>query len=135
MKFLVVEDEPNVAASFRRAFESDGHACVAVSSVDEATQVITRERIDGIVLDLNAPESEGVAWLEGLSKRRPRLTRSTVVASATEIAGDDRRHIAKLGAVLLMKPFSLETLRSVFLEQVARQKWLARAHGRRTQHP
>ena len=122
MNVLVVGEELRAADIFRRAFEHDGHACFTASSLDEATRVLAREPVDGIVLDLGVPWSEGVAWLDEVASEHPALTRRAVVATASDLASDERRHIAMLGAVLLMKPFSFETLRSVLLERVGRER-------------
>ena len=118
MTFLVVEKEPLTASTFRRAFEAEGFACLTVPDVASATQVIENQQIDGIVLDLSASQTEDVEWLEEISAAQPQLGRRTVVATAADLAMDDRRHIAKIGAVLLMKPFSFTTLRSVLIDQV-----------------
>lgn len=118
MTFLVVEDDPLVSTLIRRAFESDGHACLTAANLVEATERVATEHIDGIVLDLQAAGGSGLKWLERISRTRPKLTRSTVVATGADVAPFDRQRIAKAGAVLLLKPFSLETLRSVFLDLI-----------------
>jgi DNA-binding response OmpR family regulator len=118
--FLVVVDEPLVRSLIRRAFESDGHACLTAGTVVDAGQVVAREHIDGIVLDLQVPGGNGLTWLEGVFRTRPKLARSTVVATVDVVAPPDRRRIANVGAVLLLKPFSLETLRGVFLDLIER---------------
>jgi CheY-like chemotaxis protein len=118
VKFLVVDDEPLVMAAIRHAFESDGHACVAVGSAAEATEAVEREQIDGIVLDLQIPDGNGLKWLESVFRTRPDLTRKTVVATRADLPAADRGRITAVGAVLVLKPFSLETLRSVFRDLI-----------------
>jgi DNA-binding response OmpR family regulator len=117
---LIVDDEPLARSLIRHAFESDGHACRAAKSVDEAASLMAGERIDGIVIDLEHQGEPGMSWLERVFYRRPSLTRRSVVATTAELTPDDRRRIARTGAVLLLKPFSLETLRSVVLDLTAR---------------
>ena len=125
VRFLVVDDEPLVTTLIRRAFESDGHACLAASTIVEATQVVAREQLDGIVLDMQLPDGNGLKWLESVSHTRPDLTRKTVVATGADVASEDRRRITDVGAVLLLKPFSLETLRSVFVDLIEKggRRW------------
>lgn len=118
--FLIVDDEPLARSLIRHAFESDGHACRAANSVGEAANLMAGERIDGIVIDLEHQGEPGMSWLEYVFYKRPSLTRRTVVATSAELAPDDRRRIARTGAVLLLKPFSLETLRSVVFDLTSR---------------
>lgn len=118
MRFLVVDDEPRLPGLIRRALESDGHACLSAGSIIEATQVVARKQIDGMVLDLHLPDENGLKWLEGVYRSQPDLTRNTVVATGADLSSGDRRRVANVGAVLLLQPFSLETLRSVFLELI-----------------
>jgi DNA-binding response OmpR family regulator len=120
VRFLVVDDEPLARSLISRAFQSDGHACRTAESVGEAEQLMAAERIDGIVIDLEHQGEKGMSWLERVFYKRPSLTRKTVVATTGELTAADRRRIARMGAVLLLKPFSLETLRSVVLDLTAR---------------
>ena len=120
MTFLVVDDEPLATSLIRRAFEEDGHVCRTAGSVSEAARLMAVERVDGIVIDLERQGESGVTWLERVFYKRPSLTRRTVVATNANLPPDDRRRIARVGAVLLMKPFSLETLRSVALDLMRR---------------
>jgi DNA-binding response OmpR family regulator len=118
--FLIVDDEPLARSLIRHAFESDGHACRAAKSVGEAANLMAGARIDGIVIDLEHQGESGMSWLERVFYKRPSLSRRTVVATSAKLTPDDRRRIARTGAVLLLKPFSLETLRSVVLDLTAR---------------
>jgi len=118
--FLVVDDEPLTTSLIRRAFESDGYNCRTAGTVVEAARLMAVERVDAIVIDLEREGEVGVTWLERVYFKRPSLTRRTVVATTADLPPDDRRRIARIGAVLLMKPFSLETLRSVVLDLTSR---------------
>jgi len=118
--FLVVDDEPFATSLIQRVFESDGHVCRTAGTVVEAARLMAVERVDAIVIDLEREGEGGVSWLERVYFKRPSLTRRTVVATAADLPPDDRRRIARIGAVLLLKPFSLETLRSVVLDLMSR---------------
>jgi len=120
MRLLIVDDEPLARSLISHAFESDGHACRTAESVGEAANLIAAERIDGIVIDMEHQGEPGMSWLERVFYKRPSLTRKTVVATTGDLTADDRRRIARMGAVLLLKPFSLETLRSVVLDLTTR---------------
>jgi DNA-binding response OmpR family regulator len=121
VRLLVVDDEPLARSLISHAFESDGHACRTAETVGEAAHLLAAERIDGIVIDLEHQGESGMSWLERVFYKRPSLTRKTIVATTGELTADDRRRIARMGAVLLLKPFSLETLRSVVLDLTARR--------------
>ena len=127
MRLLIVDDEPLARSLISHAFESDGHACRTAGSVGEAANLIAAERFDGIVIDMEHQGEPGMSWLERVFYKRPSLTRKTVVATTGDLTADDRRRIARVGAVLLLKPYSLETLRSVVLDLTTRS-------GRPTRH-
>ena len=123
---LVVDDGPLAQTLISHAFESDGFACHTAGTVLEAANLLARERIDGIVIDLERQGESGISWLEHVYTRRPSLTRRTVVATTADLGSADRRRIARVGAVLLLKPFSLETLRSIVRDLTARGSRAAR---------
>lgn len=120
MTFLVLDDEPLARAQICRAFETDGHACRTAGTIDEAASVMATESIDGIVFNLEPQGESGVSWLERVFYKRPSLTRRTVVATNSDLRADVRRRIARIGAVMLLKPFSVETLRSVVLDLMSK---------------
>jgi hypothetical protein len=47
------------------------------------------------------------------------LARNSVVVASADLSAGERRRIARIGAVLLLRPFSLVTLLSIVFDMVA----------------
>ena len=57
---LVVDDEPQIRRALRATLSSQGYTIVEAKSGEEALEIIRRERIDLILLDVNMPNMDGV---------------------------------------------------------------------------
>src|SRR5881394_1983967 len=110
---------PLARTLIREALEVDGYACRVAESDADAASVVEREGIDGMIFSLPVAGGVGVTWLEQVSRRWPRLIRRTVVTASAELGADDRRRIASIGAVLLLRPFSVVTLLSIVSDMMA----------------
>ncbi len=67
---LVVEDEPQVAASLRDLLEREGYTVKVAGSLAEARAALawTGDTIDGMLLDWRLPDGEGIDLLKELRK-------------------------------------------------------------------
>jgi DNA-binding response OmpR family regulator len=117
--FLVVDELPLARSLIREALEADGYDCRVAGTVAEAAQLVASEGIDGIVLSLPPHGTADVTWLERVSRKLPSVARQTVVMASADLGGDERRRIASIGALLLLRPFSLVTLLSVVSDMMA----------------
>lgn len=66
-KILIVEDEPDVAASLRALLEREGYSVTHASTVAEATREL-RGDLDAMLLDWRLPDGEGIDLLKELRK-------------------------------------------------------------------
>ncbi len=66
-KILLVEDEPDVAASLRALLEREGYSVTHASSVAEAKREL-RGDLDAMLLDWRLPDGEGIDLLKELRK-------------------------------------------------------------------
>lgn len=64
---LIVEDEPDVAASLRALLEREGYSVVHASTIAEATRAL-RSEVDAMLLDWRLPDGEGIDLLKELRK-------------------------------------------------------------------
>ena len=71
-KVLVVDDEVVSLQLLGKVLESKGYTPVPARNGKEALEVLWRERVDAIVLDLMMPEMDGFEFLRRL-KGNPRL--------------------------------------------------------------
>ncbi len=110
-KLLIVDDEPNLAYSFRRAFD-DGEVDIScVETGAEAVRAVDQGRPDAVVLDVRLPDMSGLDVFDQIQKLDSRLPVIFVTAhSTTETAID----AIKRGAFeYLLKPVEIHELQQL----------------------
>src|SRR5262245_34013291 len=110
MKILVVDDEPAVRESLRRALQLEGYEVSLAADGAEALDKLTvhREEPDAVILDVLMPEVDGLAVCRTL-----RLTGSRTPVLMLTARTEVNARVAGLDAGAddyLTKPFALEEL-------------------------
>ena len=65
---LIIDDEPNIQASFSSLLEDEKHKSVTAGSAEEAKDKMHNQLFDLILLDLNLPGQSGVEFLKDLKE-------------------------------------------------------------------
>ena len=120
MNILVIEDEHPVAEMLCRALEALGNSCISASDADAATRALEDHPVDAVTLDLYMPGRPGLSWLEEVAESRPQLARSTLVITGGHLEPELVERLARCGAGVLAKPFTLESLAEAVRVQIAR---------------
>lgn len=108
MRLLVVEDEPDLAATLRKALAEEGFAVDVVGDGEEALWQAESVAYDAIVLDLMIPGIDG--W-EVVRQLRAKDNRSPVLVLTARDATTDKVRALDSGADdYLTKPFTLNEL-------------------------
>lgn len=108
MRFLVVEDDPQIAAALCNELRRAGYAVDHVADGLSATEALTAEDFDLVILDLGLPKKDGTDVLREL--RRDRQNIPVIVVTARD-EPDARIQGLDLGADdYLVKPFELGEL-------------------------
>ncbi|MGI4832053.1 MAG: response regulator transcription factor [Janthinobacterium lividum] len=108
MKILIVEDEPELAASLVSYLQGEQYVCEVASTFDAAEEKMSLFDYDCILLDLTLPGGDGLELLRQLQARH--RADGVIITSARD-ALDDRVTGLKLGADdYLPKPFHLSEL-------------------------
>lgn len=110
MNILVVEDETDVAEILERALAELGNSCVIASTAAEADRLLDTACVDAVTLDLGIPDRGGLDWLEQVAAARPELARRTLVITGQTLHADTVERLARCGAGVLAKPFTLQHL-------------------------
>lgn len=118
MKILIVEDETYVAEMLRRALEELGNSCVVAPNADQAGSILADQDVDAMTLDLGMPGTEGLAWLERVAGTDPGLARRTLVITGKSLETQDVERLARCGAGVLAKPFTLDGLEAAVRSQL-----------------
>jgi DNA-binding response OmpR family regulator len=105
---LVVEDEANVAELIAETLIKRGHEARVAVSAAHASSIVSTERPDLILLDINLPDSSGTFTLGRLRQLRPDVPIIMLTANTDD---DLARATLRRGAFdYITKPFNLDHL-------------------------
>jgi two-component system OmpR family response regulator len=108
VRILVVEDEPDLAGTLRKALEEEGFAVDAADEGETGLYKLTHTPYDAAILDLMLPRLDGWSLLQ--SARAAKVATPVLILTASE-GVDDRVRGLNLGADdYLAKPFALAEL-------------------------
>lgn len=105
---LVVEDEPDLAATCERLLRWQGHHVVRAGSRQTALWAICAETFALVIADLRLPDGDGLEVV-----RAARKTSTPVIVFTGFASETSRRAAMEAGAsAYLVKPFSVEAFRA-----------------------
>lgn len=71
MNILIVDDQPHLRFLYRMEFEIDGYEVCEAASGEEALEILSKRKIDGVVMELSLPDMNGLMLMnEILTLRR-----------------------------------------------------------------
>ena len=107
-RILVIDDEEAVLDVIRRFLQIGGHHVAAARSASEGLEVLEKEHIDLVVLDLMIPREEGTANFRRLRQRFPDIP---ILLCTGLVEANQAAQLLRDGAVdLLRKPFRMNEL-------------------------
>ncbi|MDI3337823.1 response regulator transcription factor [Defluviimonas aestuarii] len=108
MRFLLVEDNPDLAQSVAERLRLDGHAVDPAGSLADAEDCLGAAQYDLILLDISLPDGDGRDFLRQ-ERRSGRDTPIIVMTARAEVS--DRVDVLDLGADdYVTKPFDFAEL-------------------------
>ena len=120
MEVLIVEDEREIAELIRESLQPLGMQCRIVENAAAADRALSVCRVDAVTLDLGIPGRPGVEWLEIVAAKQPQLARRTLVITGLDLQRELVERLARCGAGILAKPFSISGLHEAARSQFAR---------------
>jgi len=108
VQILVVDDDPSVRASLRRAFRLEGYAVGVAADGNEALAAAVQEAPDLIVLDVAMPPPNGLEVCRAL--RRGGNNTPVLMLTAREAVGNRIEGLEAGADDYLAKPFALPEL-------------------------
>jgi CheY-like chemotaxis protein len=113
---LVVDDNPDLAASTANLLEAAGYTAIPAYSAREAVDLLDEiERIDLVLSDIRMPDVDGFDLLRVLRHRFTTLP--IILMSGLPVTPDD---IVPNGATILMKPFDVAQLQEAIARKLPR---------------
>lgn len=70
-KILMVDDEPNMRALFKKILAKEGYQIETASSGEEAVKLLDKEPVDLVISDLKMDEMDGLQLLRKVKERMP----------------------------------------------------------------
>jgi putative two-component system response regulator len=108
VKILIVDDEPCVRGLLTQFLSQEGYDCIAAEDGNRALNILERENIPVVLLDMLMPGLNGISLLQEVKKSKP-LTEAIMVTGFTDIA--KAVEAMRLGASdYVLKPFHLKTV-------------------------
>jgi CheY-like chemotaxis protein len=102
---LVVDDDPSLRLLCRVNLELDGYRVVEAGSIDEARDLLAREEIDALLLDVHVGLDDGRTLLREL-RERGTAPPAILLTGSVRLTEPDRA----LADAVLTKPFELDDL-------------------------
>ena len=118
---LVVDDEPSIRLSLKRALESKGYKVHCASNAKEASQAAGLN-FDLAIVDLNLPDGNGTQLIEKLQNKNPSL-QSILITGETNVSVNIVEAIKKDIFYFISKPFDIPVLLKL-AEKAIKQKQL-----------
>ncbi|GAC1536541.1 MAG: hypothetical protein NVS2B9_02340 [Myxococcales bacterium] len=109
-RILVIDDEPLVGASIRRALRNDFQVEGVLSAAEALDRVRDGETYDAILCDLLMPEMTGMDLKAALDEVAPSQSQRMLFMTGGAFTEAAERFIAQPGIRHLLKPFSREAL-------------------------
>jgi CheY-like chemotaxis protein len=107
-RLLVVDDDPEIIASFEAILRSEGYEVATARDGREALERVTQSPFDLVLLDLLLPDTDGWAVLERVREIRPG---ARVVILCADVDAEGTVEAFRLGAVdVLLKPPDVDKL-------------------------
>src|SRR5919109_267268 len=102
---LVVDDDPALARTLRRALGVEGYAVECAGDGAEALQRLGAGRFDAVLLDVSLPRLDGLAVCRRMRERRDRTP--VLMLTARDAIGDRVSGLDAGADDYLVKPFAL----------------------------
>jgi two-component system, OmpR family, response regulator MprA len=107
-KLLVVDDDPALARTLRRALTVEGYEVETAPDGGEALQRLAGGSFDAVVLDVAMPRMDGLAVCRRMRERRDRTP--VLMLTARDQVGDRVSGLDAGADDYLVKPFALDEL-------------------------
>lgn len=106
---LIVDDDEDLSMLIRDMLEDNGYDSLYAASIDEAYDVLTNNRCDLILLDINLPDGTGFSLCQELR----RTSRVPIIFASARTSEDDKVNGLDMGGDdYIAKPYSLKELMS-----------------------
>ena len=111
-RILVVDDEPDLVATYERLLQRKGYRIVSAGSCRDGLVVVEREPLALVLTDMRLPDGDGLDIVRAARRTTPRPTPTLVVTGFASEAGRSAA-LAAGASGYLAKPFGAAALVSL----------------------
>lgn len=111
-RILVVDDEPDLVATYERLLQRKGYRTVSAGSCRDGLVLVEREPLSLVLTDMRLPDGNGLDIVRAARRTTPSPTPALVVTGFASEAGRSAA-LAAGAAGYLAKPFGAATLVSL----------------------
>ena len=108
-RVLIVDDEPAICKALLVALKRAGYDAIAAQSGDSALTVLSRERVDVLLLDLRIPDTRGDVVFELAAATHLHLRHQTLFMTG-DISERAHKLIQACKCPSIRKPFDLDDM-------------------------
>jgi two-component system response regulator GlrR len=109
MHLLLLDDEPAICKALSLALTRAGYRVSTSMSGDHGINIVKKERVDAMIIDLRIPDMRGDTFFELASAIQPHL-RSRSLFTTGDITERAQELIEACNCPMLRKPFDLKDL-------------------------
>ena len=118
-KILIVEDDKALSNGIALALKAEGYLFIQTQDLAEAREILDRQEISLVILDLNLPDGSGLTLLTEIKEKQET---PVVILTANDLETDIVTGL-ELGADdYITKPFSLKVLRARINTQMRKMR-------------
>lgn len=122
MKILIIEDDTGLNRGISFALEQEGYEAFGARSLREGEKIFEEEKPDGVILDLNLPDGDGIAFCKKIrSLPGAEAGCAVLMLTARDLETDELMGFAGGADDYITKPFSVAVLK-VRLQNILRRK-------------
>jgi CheY-like chemotaxis protein len=77
-KILLVDDEELILKSIGKLLQKQGYEVVTAGTGEEAVNIVQRETVDLVVLDMRMPQMNGVETIKAIRQYQKKIGRKTI---------------------------------------------------------
>lgn len=122
MKVLIIEDDAGLNRGISFALEQEGYAVVSARTLREGERLFEKERPDAVILDLNLPDGDGLAFCKKVRQRPGAEAQAAILMlTARDLETDEIMGLTSGADDYITKPFSVSVLK-IRLQNILRRK-------------
>lgn len=109
-KILFVEDEPHTVMMVESRLSAAGYKVVSTNNTEDAEEIIKKDKVALIILDIMLPQEDGLSFCKRLKKDPLYKNIPVIFLTAKALDSDIKKGEDAGGQAYITKPFSADEL-------------------------